>query len=143
MSPYHHLEGNIEVSNPFYSGLMLERKSIDGFESLGTSSFGKTILTKKPEKLATHSTNPFLVSQSALKSKSPSNGDLHHLEDGKRITPFLSISPSQMKQAEPIEAPPPKKIILHKDNSSNVIPESPAGMSLRQQLKKRLNEISK
>ncbi len=62
MNPYHHLEGNIEVSNPFYSGLMLERKSFDGFESLGTSSLGKTILTKKPEKLPVQSTNPFLVS---------------------------------------------------------------------------------
>ena len=63
MSPYHHLEGNIEVSNPFYSDLMLERKSIDGFESLGTtSSVAKTILTKKPEKLAPQSTNPFHVS---------------------------------------------------------------------------------
>jgi hypothetical protein len=62
MSPYQNLEGNIEVSNPFYSGLMLERKSIDGFESLGTTSLGKTTLTKKPEKIVPQSTNPFLVS---------------------------------------------------------------------------------
>lgn len=30
LSPYHKMEGNVDVDNPFYSGLMLERKSIEG-----------------------------------------------------------------------------------------------------------------
>jgi hypothetical protein len=60
MNPYHHLEGNIEIANPFYSGLMLERKSIDGLDSLagGNSSFGKSNMSKKH----TNPMNPFLVS---------------------------------------------------------------------------------
>jgi hypothetical protein len=30
LTPYSNMEGNVEVDNPFYSGLMLQRKSIDG-----------------------------------------------------------------------------------------------------------------
>jgi hypothetical protein len=41
-----------------------------------------------------------MVSHSALKSKSPSNEDLHHLDDGKRITPYLLKSPSHPHKPE-------------------------------------------
>ena len=46
LSPYSNMEGNVEVDNPFYSGLMLQRKSID----CGGNSFRRDSLNDGPNR---------------------------------------------------------------------------------------------
>ena len=90
LSPYQNMEGNIEVNNPFYSGLMLERKSIEGSGSpsfqresgdLSKVKNNRSVIEKN------NNSNPFKP------DKSPSlrlDSDITKLQ---RITPALSVTP--------------------------------------------------
>ena len=90
LSPYQKMEGNIEVENPFYSGLMLERKSFDGGNPSFRRDSGDYNKIKNNRSVTDKNNNnscPFKP------EKSPPlrlDSDITKLQ---RITPILSVTP--------------------------------------------------
>ena len=90
LSPYQKMEGNIEVENPFYSGLMLERKSFDGGNPSFRRDSGDYNKIKNNRSVIDKNNNnscPFKP------EKSPPlrlDSDITKLQ---RITPILSVTP--------------------------------------------------
>lgn len=85
LSPYSNMEGNVEIDNPFYSGLMLQRKSIDG------GSFRRDSVSDGP--------NRSVIENKQFGSGNPFKQEKGSLMDNKksRKTPLLgNITPQNL-----------------------------------------------
>ena len=91
LSPYQNMEGNIEVDNPFYSGLMLERKSIDsGGPSFRRESDDINKINKNNRSVIDKNQNNSKPIKGQKNSPLRLDSDITKLQ---RITPAISSTP--------------------------------------------------
>jgi hypothetical protein len=90
LSPYQKMEGNIEVDNPFYSGLMLERKSIDGGNPSFRRDSGDQSKIKNNRSVIDKNINNSFPFKSEKSPPLRLDSDITKLQ---RITPILSVTP--------------------------------------------------